>query len=295
MESSEPRQDGRQRPGGLRDPALCAIREANHIMGRYGRHFAGKPRATRDLHLLGELGERLASVRERLVRLPDPAQQARVADRLRGMGEQRVLLAEEQAHIRAARQAATPRDRAAILAGRIDEQLALYRVHVAGHPRLSCRPGLIRRIIANLEEIQAEAADTGAPLGHGVQDAPGQHAMLDDGLASLRRELDMIEREHQGASTAERIAGLGGAANRIVQEYDLYFAGQDRATRDLARLGHLCDRMAEVEQQMVDLALRCHSEGVARSLEMVQICLELYEHEHALIRALQHTERLAHA
>ena len=288
-ESSEYRQGGQPRPGALRDPALCAIREANHIMGCYGRHFAGQPRATRDLHLLGELSERLATVHERLARLPDPVQQARVADRLRGMGEQRALLAEEARHIRAARDAAMPSDRAAILAARIDQQLTLYRVHVASHPRLYCRPGLLRRIIANLEELQAEAADTGAL----EQGSP--HAMLDVGLVSLRRELGMIELEHQGASTAERIAGLGGAANRIVQEYDLYFAGQDRVTRDLARLGHLCDRMAEIEQQMVDLALRYHSEGVARSLEVVQICLELYEHEHALIRATQQTERSAHA
>lgn len=171
-------------------------------------------------------------------------------------------------------------------------------MHLAGHPYLSRRPGLIRRILANLQDLQAEAelldagipddrAGIAAPAPAPAPDPPFDHTQLAQVQETLRRELDMVELSHLGASTAERIASLGAAANQDIQAYALFFAGQDRATRDLAGLAALCDRMAEIEQQMIALALRYHSNALARSLDTVQTCLDLYQQEHAQIRAVQ--------
>lgn len=267
------------------DPVRWALREADHIVACYRRHVAVRPRATRDVRMGDELCERLAAVHARLASCPGSGADERVGERMSALDRERALLAGERRRILAARGAGSREQRARWLAARLDHQIELYRLHAGGHTRLSCRPGLIRRIIAGVQDIRTEADS----VGRDAVDGDRIHTVL----AELSRELEMVELVHQGASTAERVAGLGAAANLAIRDYDLYFAGQDRVTRDVGLLGHICDRMAEIEQQMLAVAQRYRSHALAHSLEVVQVCLDLYQQEHARIQAAQNAEHEA--
>lgn len=106
----------------MHDPVLCAVREASHIAGCYERHVAGKPRVTRDLHLLDELAERLAGVQDRLAAAPrshayasDAANAAvrSVAEHQARIQDTRARIQDARSLIQVARAAATPAERAA--------------------------------------------------------------------------------------------------------------------------------------------------------------------------------------
>lgn len=283
--SGNPR-NGQAMPGASFDPVIALIREANHVMGCYGRHFAGQARATRDLRTLDELAVRLRSLRDRMRALGD-ADRARAADRLASLDQQLALLEGEHANVRQARAAGTLAEQSSFLAVRINEQFALYRVHFAGQSRLSRRPGLLRRIITSLEDIRGELADAAFDALKDRSGHAGNLTLVEDNLVSLGRELSMIDLEHQGASLMERTAALGQAANTDLRAYNLYYAGQDRATRDPERLGHICDRLGEIELQLADMARRVHSDAVTRSLDAVQISLDLYQSEHEQVLRLR--------
>ncbi|MFB2975787.1 hypothetical protein [Microseira sp. BLCC-F43] len=136
-----------------------------------------------------------------------------------------------------------------------------------------------------MEEIRDELSD---PAFDALEDGGARATNLQlvaENLNSLRRELGMIELEHQASSLSERIASLGAAANTIIQEYNLYYAGQERTTRDLPRLGLMCDQLAELALQMGEVSSLVNSQANARNLEIVQGCISLYEQEYQQIAA----------
>ncbi|ACY14178.1 hypothetical protein [Haliangium ochraceum] len=274
-------------PNAELDPILSAIREANHITAIYERHFAGRRRASRDVRLLGELIERLGDIRERLSGFGEPGERERTVDRLAAVEQELVLFNGERGEILSARPSLAPIERAAVLATRIDEQFALYRTHFAGQLRLSRRPRLLHRVIVSLEDIRAELDDPELVALDDDGQSTGNRKLLDDELRRLRRELGMIELEHQASSSAERTAMLGASANADLRAYNLYFAAQDRGTRDLVQLRGICDRLTEIEWQFIDLSREYRSEALARSLDAVQICLDMYGSEYEHIAALQ--------
>jgi hypothetical protein len=263
-------------------------REFYCIVARYNRHFAGKTRPTRDLRQLDEFIRHLGNLKERAQALPEGAEtivQERISQLQTRIDAELALFEGEQEAIAATRRSENLAERSAYLGDRINEQFAIYRGHFAGQPRLSRRPGLLLRVIDNLEEIGTALSD---PAFDALEDGGVRTANLElvlENLQALRRELGMIELEHQASSVAERIASLGAAANTIIQEYNLYYAGQERVTRDLARLGLLCDQLAELALQMGEVSSLVNSPANARNLEIVQACISLYEQEYPQIAA----------
>ncbi|WP_428267367.1 hypothetical protein [Haliangium sp.] len=281
--------NGQYIPGSALDPVLSTVRAANHLIGVYERHFAGRSRASRDARCLGELLERLLDCQHRLESLPDAATRERAADSLATVERQALMLEDECTHILNARQVQAPAERAALLATRINEQFALYRTHFAGQSRLSRRPRLLQRIINNLDDIQAELDDKALLELDDDGTSEANRKLVAEELPRLRRELGLIELEHQAASVTERAAALGVAANTELRAYNLYFAGQDRATREPERLLSICDRLTEIEWQFLDMIGQYHSEAITRSLDAVQVCLDLYLSEYEQILAIRST------
>lgn len=269
------------------DRLFALQREFYCIVARYNRHFAGKTRATRDLRQLYEFIAHLRNLKARAEALREGAEtvQERIYALQTRLDAELALFEGEQEAIAATQRSENLAERAAYLADRINEQFTIYQGHFAGHPRLSRRPGLLQRVINNLEEIRDELSD---PAFDALEDAGVRATNLQlvaQNLQSLHRELGMIELEHQASSVAERIASLGAAANTLIREYQLHYAAQERVTCDLARLGLLCDQLTELALQMGDVSSVVNSQANARNLEIVQFCLELYEQEYQQIAA----------
>lgn len=243
------------------------------IQRLYLRHFADRPRATRDLALLTEVLGAL----ERLRRVADAEQASTVASI-------RARFEDERVRIAAARFAGTVVERVGRTAALANTQLQAYRDHFAGQPRLSRRAPRLRRMIDELSRVQAQMSS----LSPGPDEADTLRRNLrvvGDALASWRAELVQVEEAQRGASTEERAGALGAAANGVFAVYREHFAGQDRATRDLALLGVLLDRLDDVAWEMEDLDAATGNAVNRQNLAIVRERLGIYDREHDAIGA----------
>ena len=271
-------------------------RQYNCLIGLYNRHFAGQPRVTRDVRLLAELISQLGNLEQctdatsPVSTLPDSEaadiqnQLTQLRSRINTQVEQ---FNSEKVAIAAAYEEATVPEKFGYLGDRINQQFAIYREHFAGQSRLSRRPQLLQRVIANLQEIHAQLSDAEFDAVENQGDRTTNLQLVADNLEYLQKEVEAIELEHEANSVSDRIASLGDAANTIIQEYNQNYAGQNRTTRDLLRLGLLCDRLAEIAQQMAQISSFVTSEGNTKNLEIVQHCQLVYEQEYGQIEAAQ--------
>lgn len=270
--------------------ALIAARGADHALGCHARHHSGKKLSHGDIRLLGELLQLLEARRRILAAHREATESESLRDRIIELDDQLTLLDDRREEIvLATREADSPSARAELAAARLADQLCWHHEHIAGRPRLSRRPRLLHRIILALEDLQAEISHDDSAAFHITR------LVIEDRLPLLRRELGDIELAHQTASDEAHIASLTTATRDEQIEYDLHFAERDRSSRDLDSLGHLCDRLFEIEIQLLDLLQRGDSSRQAHVIEVistVQDDLALYEGEYARIHTLQSTSRL---
>ena len=273
--------------------AAIAARAADHVLGCHARHHQGKTLARGDTRLLGELLQLLESHRRVLVAHSHTALTEPLRRRIVELDEQLILLDHRREEIvLATRESDSPGTLADLTALRLADQLRWYDEHIAGRPRLSRRPRLLHRIILSLEDLQAQFSN---PSDSPEATYPATRRAIVDRLSLLRLELGAIELTHQAASDEDRIASLRAAAHDAQMDYDLHFAQRDRLTRDLDRLGHLCDRLFEIEIQATALmepgapSLQTH---LLELIAVVQDELDLCEDEYACIQTLQSASRL---
>lgn len=256
---------------------------ANLVFARYARHFAGKDRATRDLALLGELVEDLKQVEKRMVQLLEEQQ---TSDFERDRGVVRDNLARYQAEIpliENAQKSGTVEERASVLATLANAQFAQYRVHFAGEPRVSRRPALLMRIISSLKKIHESMV--------GFRDAGLEFNEKNIGIVESRlevyeSELAEIRKVRQATPMVDIMGELGGAANKLFEEYRTAFANKPRSSVDAEKLGEICDKLGEIRRQMSEMAWAEDNEMNARNLDIVTEQLVMFEGEYeAVLRA----------
>lgn len=259
---------------------------ARFAFHRYRRHFAGQPRATRDLGLLAELiadlrrlGEEMERLGQRYARPPLPEMREQVARSLK-------LYLDERGEIVAARGAGAPDQQADVLAAVANDQFALYAAHFAGKSRVTRRPALLQRIIDNLDQVRDRMELLRA---QGYRDAAHVRniEIVSARLDFYRGELTQIREARRQTTMGELVSALGGAANELFAEYRAHFAGQDRRTRDLARLGRICDGLHEVARQMDEIDRVREIDTNVTNLGIVIDNLRLYEREWEHIREVQ--------
>ncbi len=131
---------------------------ANFVFDRYGRHFAGQSRDTRDAGLLHELVTELTGIKKRMLaagkKLPDTLQND--VDLVQSNIDR---YAAEEREITTALTAGTPDERADRLAFLANQQFALYQTFFAGQSRMTRRPALLKRMIENLTRYRTGMFD----------------------------------------------------------------------------------------------------------------------------------------
>jgi hypothetical protein len=260
---------------------------ANLVFARYGRHYAGQSRNTRDLAQLEEMREELAKIHTgmKAVLLKARSRGALEND-VKLVGETIEMYKGEAKEIATAQQSGTPDEQAGTLATLANAQFRLYQVHFAGRGRATRRPALLVRMIESLEDVQKRMKKLAA--GGLKSDTNTKNIEIVQGqLDMFKKELDEIRAARKEASISDLMGMLGGAANDVFGEYEKDFAGKDRRTRDPLLLSDICDRLVELRRQMMDLARAEASEMNEKNLEIVTQQLQSFEAEWDRVKEAQ--------
>lgn len=255
---------------------------------RYNRDFAGQNRLTRDMgrlqQTIAEQESWLAAARGR------PGLEEQVAR----MEEHLAIYKKELAEIPAARAKLGPDERAKLQATLANQQFALYRLHFADKPRHSRRPGLLSRLLGQLQALHAEMLIT---QSQGVRtEAHTQNIQkVAERIRHHNDERANIERARMARTTREVVGALGDDANQLFGEFRKDFAGQPRNTRDIVKLADLCERLQEVGRAMADLQRERPDELNRKNLALVLDQLRAWEREFEAVRNVKRAEAAAAA
>lgn len=255
---------------------------ANLVFSRYGRHFAGKDRATRDSALLGELVEDLKQIDKRMTQL---LEEQNVADFERDRAVVRENLSQYQKEIELIEKAqatGTLDEQASLLATLANNQFAIYQGHFAGEPRVSRRPPLLMRVISELRKIKERMV---AFKQNGLEAEFNERniGVVTDRLSTYEGELAEVRKARQTTPMTDLMGELGTAANKLFDAYRQGFADKPRQQADLDRLGLICDKLSEIRRQMTELSWAEDNEMNAKNLDVVTEQLVMFESEYEAV------------
>jgi hypothetical protein len=261
---------------------------ANFVFARYGRHFAGKDRSSRDVALLGELTEELKQIDKRMTALMEEADKKAAVDFDRDRKIVRENLVQYQKEIdlvEKAHETGTPEEQASVLATLANNQFAVYQAHFAGEARVSRRPALMMRLVTSLKRIRDKMKAFKA-AGLEVEFNDKNIAVVEDRLGVYETELAEIRKVRQATPMTDIMGELGGSANKLFDEYRKEFADKARAQADADRLANICDKLGEIRRQMMEMSWAEDNEMNSRNLEIVTEQLVMFEGEYeAVVRA----------
>jgi hypothetical protein len=259
---------------------------ANLHFGQYFRHFAGKPRATRDLGLLNEIISELELVESKMKGLLAQKDVASVEADLETVQKNLEVYEGERENIMSARKSGGLDEQASYLAMVANEQFAVYNFHFGGRPRVSRRSGLLHRVIATLQSVRDQMSEL-ENKGLDSEQNRNNIALIDGQLKTYRNELDKIDEARRQTAPKDLVGQLGSAANWAMAQYNENFAGQDRASRDLELLSRVCDEMLDVGRQMRELSNQLDNRANEENLVIVLDNLMLYQNEYEEIQQVQ--------
>lgn len=259
---------------------------ANLVFARYARHFAGKDRSTRDVALLGELVEELKQIDKRMAQLLEERAVPDFDKDRQIVKDNLVQYQKEIGLIEAALVSGTPETQASFLATLANDQFAVYQAHFAGEPRVSRRPVLLMRVIGSLKKIHEHmmALKKG---GLDIEFNTKNILIVEDRLAVYERELTEVRKVRQATPMTDIMGELGGAANKLFDEYRQNFADKARQQADVKRLGNICDKLSELRRQMLEMSFAEENEMNGRNLEIVTQQLVMFEGEYEAVHRAQ--------
>lgn len=259
---------------------------ANFVFALYARHFAGHPRASRDLGLLDEMVgelERIAKGMKAIVlKTNDPS----FRKDLELVETSRDMYKRERTEIEKAQVDGTPEERASLLAELANVQFRNYQTHFAGRSRPTRRPALLVRMVAQLKQVQDRMRKlkiAGLKSEHNDRNI----GIVTEQITMFENELGEIRKVRKDTSLPDLMGLLGGAANDAFTEYRKDFEGKDRKTRDILALSDICDRLGEIRRQMDELARTGPNENNDRNLEIVNAQLQGFEREWEMVKKVQ--------
>jgi hypothetical protein len=260
---------------------------ANLVFARYARHFAGKDRTTRDIALLGELVEELKQIEKRMTQLIEDAPENGKGEFERDRQVVRDNLTQYQAEIgliENAQKSGTPEQRASVLATLANSQFSIYQTHFAGEPRISRRPALLMRIVSALKKIHETMVgyrDAGLDLDFNARNI----SIVEERLKIYEAELIEVRKVRQATPMNDIMGELGGAANKLFDEYRKTFADKPRTQVDIQRLGDICDKLSEIRRQMSEMSWAQDSDMNTNNLEIVVEQMVMFEGEYEAVVA----------
>lgn len=256
-------------------------RQAEDIYKRYEAHFAGKPRATRDLDLLdeliGELDELVDEAKSQLNGGRDPA----MISLLEMAKKNRDVYRTERQEVMAAKEQGPSTERAGQLVTEANLTFGRYHRHFANENRRTRDPGLLTEIIVELERIRGEMkqlVDEEEGLREDLETVEGN-------LEMYRNEFRAIEKVQESGTAQEQSDVLASLANDQFALYRQHFAGKPRPTRRPGLLERVVSQLKRIHKRMFQLKQGgLVSEANERNMEIVSNNLDVYQSELDQIR-----------
>jgi len=152
-----------------------------------------------------------------------------------------------------------------------------YDAEFAGRARASRDLELLDELIERLEDLLDRAR---SKLNGGQNDE--LVSVIEQGSENLeiyRTERRAIREVREGGRAPARASRLATWANAEFHRYRRHFAGQGRATRDLALLDEIREELSGIEGEMEGLAESSEVEGLDEDLRTVSENLEMYRRE----------------
>ena len=158
----------------------------------------------------------------------------------------------------------------------LTETTARYDADFAGQSRATRDLSLMDELIARLRSAATDIEKLSAAAGE-------KRTQL---LEQVRTQLAMYENERRaivdaksGGSEAAEFARLAASANFVFARYQRHFAGQSRATRDLALLKEMTDDLRTIRQRMsVILAVKPNT-SYQTDADLVSKVMDQYQDE----------------
>ena len=260
---------------------------ANFVFARYMRHFAGQDRNTRDVALLGELVEELRQIDKRMTGFLETKNKGSVEfEKDRAIVRENLAQYQKEIElIETAQTTGSVEDQASILATLANNQFNVYQSNFAGEPRISRRPALLMRVVGSLKKIK-ERMIALRDGGLTVEFNGKNLGIVEDRLGVYETELAEVRKIRQATSMTDIMGELGGAANKLFDEYRTNFADKPRNVADAKRLFGICDKLGEIRRQMVEMSWAEDSDMNAKNLDIVTEQLVMFEAEfEAVVRA----------
>jgi hypothetical protein len=257
--------------------------KANFTFARYARHFAGQSRDSRDISLLAEMIADLEAIEAKMVDIRKKERDSvfdRDIDVVRGNLK---MYKGERAEVEKAQAAGTLEQRASLLGGLANGQFAIYAEQFANKSRISRRPALLARVIANLASIEERMRSISAQ-GFFVEWHAKNIAIVEERRAAYTQELEAIRDARKGTPVGDIMGMLGEAANQLFAEYGKHFAGKNRTEVDENLLSSLCDGLFDIAVQMEELARIEDNATNAQNLDIVRQNHAAYEQEWLMIK-----------
>lgn len=251
--------------------------QVDGIYQRYDGHFAGKPRATRDLDLLEELIEELTEVVEVAKSSMNGGRDPAMISLLE-MAQQNLEVYQGEHSAIVSAQAMGP---TSVMAARVVMEANLtfgrYYRHFARRERRTRDLGLMEELIEELEGVErrmkAVAEEEGEELAANLE-------VVSSNLEMYRREEAAIRSARQEGSAQERADLMATLANDQFALYRGHFAGKARHTRRAELLRRIIKQLEEIRSVMRELKRRgLHSSANDRNMRIVTENLKVYKQE----------------
>ncbi|AKV01565.1 hypothetical protein AKJ09_08228 [Labilithrix luteola] len=111
-------------------------------------------------------------------------------------------------------------------------------------------------------------------------------SIVEDRLSVYENELSEIRKLRQATSMTDIMGELGGAANKLFDDYRASFADKPRSQVDDQKLAGICDKLGEIRRQMVEMSWAEDNDMNNRNLDIVTEQLTMFEGEYeAVLRA----------
>lgn len=257
---------------------------ANFVFDEYHRHFSGRNRSTRDVGRIDEMIAELEGVQQDMTALLARAPLEGTKKDLEVVESNLKMYQAELENILSARRQGSRDDRISNLATMANDQFGVYRSQFGGKGRTTRRPGLLERVIKNLNGILNDMRELNSK-GTRSETNVKNIKIVQENLNLYKTELKAIK-EARDNTTLDDFAGmLGGAANDAMAAYREGFAGQSRASRDLDLLSSLVDEMYEISLQMREVQDASKDmDSNNRNLQIVLDNLIMYQTEYRRIQ-----------
>lgn len=164
---------------------------------------------------------------------------------------------------------------------------AEYGKDFAGHSRMTRDTSQLDRMIKRAKSV-VERADAIPEAARGA-DLTRLRDSASQSLSLYTNEREAIVRAQQVGPAFEQFSMEATSANLVFARYVRHFAGQNRATRDLALLADMAEQLKQIDKRMTQLLSEGKNADLERDREVVRQNLSNYQKEIDLVEKAQTT------